>query len=418
MNLLKIENAGKSLFMQFPVIKKSIKRAYQVACYVLSNDKIKSEGDMFCVSPIDDYEYFFGYYDKSPWDMTDRYMICLRVKQAYKSVAPEESADILLIDIQNENSVKKIATTNAWNVQQGCVAQWLGPDFSERIIYNDFREGKFCSVIFNVKKYAEEKTLPMPVYDVAKNGIFALSLDFIRLHRLRPGYGYSNLSDLTKNEICPDKTCIWKINLQTGKVTDLLKYTDFADFESRPEMMRAEHKINHLMINPDGTRFMVLHRWFQKGRKYTRLVTVNSAGTDLYNLSDENFASHSYWKNNDEILSFLRKNEAGEHYYLLKDKTRNYTVLWNALNTDGHCSYSADGSSIVTDTYPNRKRIASVFICNEPNNTYRPIARVFAPFRYDNDVRCDLHPRWNWKGDKICIDSAHEGKRRLYVINL
>ena len=46
------------------------------------------------------------------------------------------------------------------------------------------------------------------------------------------------------------------------------------------------------------------------------------------------------------------------------------------------------------------------------------IARVFAPFHYDFDGRCDLHPRWSRDGKRICIDSVHEGKRALYVIPL
>ena len=46
------------------------------------------------------------------------------------------------------------------------------------------------------------------------------------------------------------------------------------------------------------------------------------------------------------------------------------------------------------------------------------IARVFAPFKYDNDTRCDLHPRWNHAGDKICFDSIFEGHRGLYTVNL
>ena len=63
---------------KYPGIKKYIKRGYQRAMYALSK-KIKSEGDIVRVSPNDSMsEYFFGYYDKSPWDATGRYMLCMR----------------------------------------------------------------------------------------------------------------------------------------------------------------------------------------------------------------------------------------------------------------------------------------------------------------------------------------------------
>ena len=138
----------------------------------------------------------------------------------------------------------------------------------------------------------------------------------------------------------------------------------------------------------------------------------------MYNLSDDVFVSHCYWKNDDEVLSFLRKKDSGDHYYLMKDKTQEYQMFWSELNTDGHCSYSPDGKYIITDTYPNRKRIASVYLCTEEDNCSRRIARVFAPFKYDNDCRCDLHPRWNRKGDKVCIDSVHDGRRAIYFIRI
>ncbi len=420
MGFTEIENVGKKVLEQFPFIKRSCKRLYQLVSIGLSNKKLKPEGDIICVSPEDDgYEYFYGYYDKSPWDADDRYIIALKVKQAYKFVAPKEPGDVVLIDTTIGNQVIKIATTNAWNVQQGCMAQWLGPDFKSRIIYNDFRDGNYCSVVFNVETMKQEKVFPLPIYDVAKDGSFALSLDFSRLHRLRPGYGYSNLKDANAKERCPEKTCIWRMELSTGKVTELLKYTDMAAFEPDESMIEAEHKVNHLMISPNGQRFMVLHRWYQKGRKYTRLVTINSDGTQMYNLSDDVFVSHCYWKNNEEILSFLRKNETGDHYYLMKDRTQEYKMFWPELRTDGHCSYSLDGKYIITDTYPNRKRLASTYLCTEDGGIQgvaKRIARVFAPFKYDNDCRCDLHPRWNHAGNKICIDSTHDGIRRLYVI--
>ena len=416
MGFVELEQAGKQMFEQFPVIKRSAKRVYQLASVVTSNDKVKSEGDVVRVSPDDDYEYFYGYYDKSPWDATDRYMICIKAKQAYKSVAPKDPAIVGVIDTCDENKFLKIGVTHSWNVQQSCMAQWMGPDFRTRIIYNDFRDGKYCSVIYNWENKKEEKVLPLPVYDVVRDGSFALSLDFSRLHRMRPGYGYSNLPDTTKGVLCPDQTCIWKMDIPSGKITELFKYTDFAAFDPDESMDGAEHKVNHLMISPNGKRFMVLHRWFQKGRKHTRLVTVNVDMTEMYNLSDDVFVSHCYWKNDQEILSFLRKKETGNHYYLMKDQTQEYKMYWPRLATDGHCSCSPDGTLIVTDSYPNRKRMAFVYLCREEQEQPVRIAKVFSPFKYDNDCRCDLHPRWNRKGTKICIDSVHEGKRGLYVI--
>ena len=418
MGFTELEAAGKKVLEQFPAVKHAAKRVYQIASVATNRDKVKAEGDITRVSPDDGYEYFYGYYDKSPWDATDRYMICVRVQQAYKSVAPKEPGTVCLIDTKDGNKVIEIGTTHSWNVQQSCMAQWMGPDFKSRIIYNDFRDGKYCSVVFNVETMQEEKVLPLPVYDVSRDGTFALSLDFNRLHRMRPGYGYSNLPDRTKGALCPDECCIWKMDIPNGTVTELFKYTDFAAFEPDETMNGAEHKVNHLMISPNGKRFMVLHRWFDKRRKHTRLVTVNIDKTEMYNLSDDVFVSHCYWKNDEEILSFLRKKEMGDHYYLMKDKTQEYKMYWPELNTDGHCSYSPDGQFIITDTYPNRKRIASVYLCTEEDNRSRRIARVFSPFKYDNDCRCDLHPRWNREGNKICIDSVHEGKRGLYVISI
>lgn len=418
MGFVEIENMGKAALEQYPVIKRSAKRLYQMVSVATSKEKCKSEGDVVRVSPDDGFEYYYGYYDKSPWDITDRYMICIKVKQAYKSVAPKKPGVVGVVDTQNGNQFIEIGTTHSWNVQQSCMAQWMGPDFGTKIIYNDFRDGKYCSVIYNWAEKREEKVLPLPVYDVSRDGSFALSLDFSRLHRMRPGYGYSNLLDETKGELCPDKTCIWKMDISSGEVTDLFKYTDMAAFEPDETMVGAEHKVNHLMISPNGKRFMVLHRWFQKGRKHTRLITVNVDKTEMYNLSDDVFVSHCYWKNDQEILSFLRKKETGNHYYLMRDQTQEYKMYWPELNTDGHCSYSPDGTRIITDTYPNRKRIASVYLCTEEDNRARRIARVSAPFRYDNDCRCDLHPRWNRAGTKICIDSVHDGRRGLYVIPL
>ena len=412
---------------KYPAVKKYIKRVYQLGCYAVSS-KIKSEGNIVRVSPNDpNHEYFFGYYDKSPWDASMRYMICMRAKDTWSNPDPIGKADICLLnlnfDSNNERYCKRIATTHTWNVQQGCMAQWLGPDFKSRILYNDMRDGKYCSVILNIDTM-EERVLPMPCYTVSVDGKTALSLDFSRLHSLRLGYGYAELPEVTKGVALPDTIAIWKMHIDTGEVTELLKYTDFANFQLRPEMLEkgSVHKGNHLMLSPNGKRFMVLYRWFCGQRKYTRLVTCNVDGTGMFVLSDDDMVSHCYWKNDEEIIAFERKKEWSPGYYLMKDKTQEWQHLWGQLSNDGHPSYCpTDSSLVVTDSYPNRARVADIKLLRDTDSDAKDmkvIARVFAPFKYDNDTRCDLHPRWRQDGKAVCFDSIFEGHRGLYIVNL
>lgn len=398
--------------------KAKIKRLYQKINYAFSSKK-DHEGNIIRVSPNDPHhEYFFGYYDKSPEDATGRYVLCLKAKDTWSDVAPKEPAQILLIDTDKKEDApdraKIIATTHTWNVQQGCMMQWLGPKFDQEIIYNDFRNGKFCSVILNVFT-GLEKVLCAPVYSVSQDGTFALTLDFTRLHRLRPGYGYSNIPEKTRDQKLPNTPAIWKLNIKDNILMPILSYTDFALFEPRSEMKNAEHKVNHIMISPNGKRFMVLHRWFNGQRKYSRLITANVDGTDMYNLSDDDMVSHCYWKDDQHILAYENKNGQGAGYYLMKDKTNQFVRMWPELTADGHPSYSPDGRLVVTDTYPNRKRMACIHVMY--GKQVFTLARVFAPFKYDNDTRCDLHPRWSRNGKSIYFDSVYEGCRGLYNIS-
>lgn len=410
---------------KYPKAKRTVKFVYQHVMYAIS-PKIRYEGNITRVSPNDgSHEYFFGYYDKSPWDITDRYVLCLRANDTWSDVSPKEKADILLIDTvlpeDNGSRVRKLAETSAWNVQQSCMLQWLGPDFSSQIIYNDCRSGKYVSVIQHVAS-GEERVVTAPVYTVSTDGKTALTLDFSRLYNLRPGYGYHNVPETTEGIAFPKATAIWKIDLVTGVVSPLLSYEDFVSLQPREEMLdvSAVHKVNHLMISPSGNRCMVLYRWFNGRRKYTRLITFNTEdGKDMYVLSDDNMVSHCFWKDDEHILAFENKKDCGPGYYMMTDKTQIFSRCWPKLCNDGHPSYSPDRKHVVTDTYPDRMRMAEIKIMDgvdEQKDGAEVVARVFAPFKYDNDTRCDLHPRWNRAGDRIAFDSVFEGHRGLYVV--
>jgi hypothetical protein len=71
---------------------------------------------------IGPHYHFFGYYDKSPWDPTGRYMLAhSAATDAFPSVGDE--AGIVLIDLMNANH-REIARTTAWNWQMGAQLQW------------------------------------------------------------------------------------------------------------------------------------------------------------------------------------------------------------------------------------------------------------------------------------------------------
>lgn len=47
-------------------------------------------------------------------------------------------------------------------------------------------------------------------------------------------------------------------------------------------MKGAEFKENHLMFSCNCKHFMVFHRLFQEGRKYTQLIMINIDKTEIY----------------------------------------------------------------------------------------------------------------------------------------
>ena len=400
---------------RYPKLKRLLKNGYQFVGCMLSN-RATSPETICCVSSNKN-EHLFGYYDKSPWNIDGTKMIYLEVNDAHKSYVSKEAAAIIVKDLVT-NTEQVVAYTHTWNVQQGCMLQWLGPDFNTEIIYNDFRDGKYCSVILNLYEKVE-RILDFPIYTVSNSGDVALSLDFSRLNTFRPGYGYCNLPDTTAEDLCPDASCIWRIDINTNNVTPIITYQQLLEFESKPSMYNAYHKVNHLMISPKSDKFMFLHRWIIKGRKYDRLITCDLNGGNLYNLLDEDMVSHSNWKDNDTIITWANTYNEGTHYYLLKDRTQQRKIFGKRILTvDGHPSFSPNGKFLVTDTYPDFKRKQKLYLANLQTGEISILANVFAGIKYRNEVRCDLHPRWKYNSQEICFDGSQSKKRQVYTINL
>ena len=54
-----------------------------------------------------------------------------------------------------------------------------------------------------------------------------------------------------------------------------------------------------------------------------------------------------------------------------------------------------------------------------PDGPRIDIARLHSPkSRWWGEIRCDLHPRWDRSGRRVCIDSVHDGSRQMYVLDI
>jgi len=360
------------------------------------------------------------YYDKSPWDSTGRYMLALETSFIGRPPTPDDTATIGLIDLEDGCRLIPLAQTRAWNWQQGCMLQWLPSAPDRLIIYNDRREDRFLSVIRDIHT-GEVRTLPLPIYALSHDGRSALTLNFARVARTRPGYGYLGPPDPWAEEGAPEGDGIYRMDLATGEHRLIIPLAQMAAFQPRPDMEGAVHWFNHLLFSPNDRRFIFLHRWSPEvgGRWKTRLFTANPDGGEIYLLADDDLVSHFDWRDPRHILAWARRRSAGDHYFLFTDRSGRAEIVGEGILTaDGHCSYSPDRRWILTDTYPDQEQKRTLILFREADGRRVDIGRFYSPPELRGEIRCDLHPRWSRDGRQVCIDSAHEGHRQMYVIDV
>ncbi|MES2461344.1 MAG: hypothetical protein V4671_12240 [Armatimonadota bacterium] len=369
--------------------------------------------------------HFFGYYDKSPWDVSGRFLLAQETGFMDRRPGPEDVADIGVVDTQDGNSWRKLSETQAWNWQQGCMLQWV-PGSEDEIIFNVRQGDRFQAQVLNTRTN-EMRHLSQPIYGVSPAGREAISLNFSRLFDVRPGYGYAGAPDPWADNICPEDDGLYHVDLETGDSRLIFSLADALRLgEPQPGMETGKHRFNHVQWNTDGTRFAVLHRWSivpspaNWSSWATRLLTLNADGTDPHVLSDHTMISHYDWRDPQTVLAWARRHDVGDRYFLFTDKTPETTIVGDGILTvDGHCSYSPDRRWILTDTYPDKEGYRTLLLFDPKSERRIDIGRFHGPTPSDGEIRCDLHPRWSRDGRQICIDSIHEnGHRQIYTIDV
>jgi hypothetical protein len=407
------------------------------------------------INPEDNCNYFFGYYDKCPWNKDETKVLAHRINFLHHFPNPEDEVELGAIDLKT-NKFIPFAKSLAWNWQQGTQLQWIMWQNKECAIYNIKRNHEVIAQIYD---FETEDTfdLPTSIYSVNSQGTYASTINYARLFDCRKDYGIAGLKDPWFNDNAPHADGVYIIDLKTG-MKKLIVSTAFLESTSTVDIRQYKQRENHIMFNPSGSRICFLHRYFRNdGIQHSRLFTSDIEGKDI-RLLFEGLVSHYDWKDDETILAWAGKRKVlgsgdagklnpativkrclkpvyyalgkprilmqkfmGDSYYLIKDQSNgenNERIGMGIMYCDGHCTYSKDKRWILTDGYTNSNNQLPLFLYDTLNGELYEIGRYSTPKELDNELRIDLHPRFNTDGTKVLIDSGMDGRRGMYVVDV
>ncbi|WP_192349188.1 glycosyl transferase [Algoriphagus sp. Y33] len=405
----------------FPQAKKTLKKVYQQINYRIYKKNYQYGSD-YRVEEIQEGkgETFFGYYDKSPESNDGKFILYHYSKYSTKKKpSPLHQIEVRLWNISEGLCVFK-RKIRSYNWQQGARLQWLG---STKFIFNDYKSeiGYHAVVVdFSTGSFMEY-ILSMPVYDCTEE--YALSLDFSKLHQLRPDYGYRNHTEAAET-LKFNEEGVFRVDLETSKQNCIVNIEDLSkdEFTSASFDVKSvplqEQKINHIMISPDGSQFVFLHRLYINGRRFDRLFVANQYGDDVRLLADDQMVSHYSWIDNEQLIVYMRVIGQGDCYYIVDVGSGEVFPLRETIQGFGDGHPSVFDQLMVTDTYPNKSRMKELFLYDLEKDKLVRLGEFFESLEFSEETRCDLHPRFSNDGRKVYFDSVHSGTRKLHWINL
>jgi hypothetical protein len=375
--------------------------------------------------------HFFGYYDKSPWNASGR--LLLTHQAGFNDRAPVAGDGVgigIVAGAAGRRRFERVATSSAWNWQQGAMSMWQAADLENRFSYNDLRDGHFVGVLHDIDR-GELGTLDRPIYASLPDGQTAFSANFARLAVHRPGYGYAGADDPHAGDPHPAGDGIWRIDLASGRSDLIVSLDQLAGRDPKPSMQGAWHYVNHIQPSRGGQRIAFFHIWHRNAESWeVRLYACRPDGSELTCLLDTGFISHYDWRDDETLLIWANRPGAPARFLLLthqaiatsaaRGEPPPFAVFGNEdLREDGHCSFSPDGLWVLNDTYPDDHQRRTLMLVRADSAQRIDIARLHSPkSRWWGEIRCDLHPRWSPDGRHVCVDSVHDGSRQMYIMDV
>lgn len=371
--------------------------------------KVNGNAEMKIISPrkSDGYHHFFGYYDLNAYNHDDSKHLCHRVKFMDRLPVKNDIAELAYIDLTN-GELTVFAETTAWNFQQGAMLQWYS---NNEVLYN-IRDGdEYRSVIHNIATN-EKRYTDMAVANVSPDGKYGLAINFNRVYDFRPGYGYSEVKDKYYDVPQPDDDGVFLTDMNTGKSKLIASYKQIQSMNPSDD----KYVINHITFNQTSNRFLFLNRNFPTpGKAWRTSLFTSDLDGNIHSILTDTMVSHYYWKNGTQILAYACIDDKNGIYLIDDITNHSEQLITPCFEKDIHCIYSPDRRYIIGDGYPiNQYR--PLYIYDTKTGESDTLINSYSIAPNIQDIRCDLHARWNRKGDRISYDTTHRGKREICEI--
>ena len=372
--------------------------------------------------------HFFGYIGHVgtvPWNASGRFILGLRTDFVDRMPGPEDVADVILLDTQNDYEVRAVDTSRGWNVQQGTMFYWNPGDPENQFFFNDRdpQTGKVFCVLFDisegrrVREYRFEDT-PVGNGGVALDGKVFAGINYARMARLRRVTGYPGAWDWTEGVSAPNDDGVFLVDVESGEKQLLVSFHDLAEAlqRERPYIDALPLFINHTLWNRTGQRLFFFARGnFGKPGRLNASFTIARDGTDLRR-QQTHIGGHPEWDAGSRMIGSIAKRQA----VFDVDSQQLVELMGDAdlfPDPEGDIALSPD-LEWLANGYKAEGKLHYVIHNRRTGVTYR--AGGFDLFgRVSGDVRCDPAPRWNRSGDTLLIPSMTEdGTRQMFILRL